>query len=156
MGLRPHCARRCREESLMNMKAMTQYGTAAFRRPAARLESKAAKSIPTEHVGKAGISELRPRIKVLLVSDDPLVLQGIKSYLQGKHPFEIVGEAASGLEVVAKTQKLKPDVMVMDIPIPIVNHLEGIRRLLQTCPDVKVLVLSVCANREVIGQIVQS
>ena len=136
---------------------MTQYGTAAFRRPAARLESKAAKCIPTEHLGKAGISELRPRIKVLLVSADPLVLEGIKSYLQGKHTVGIVGEAASDLEAVAKTQKLKPDVLVMDIPpIPIVNHLEGIRRLLQTCPDVKVLVLSVCANREVIGQIVQS
>jgi two-component system nitrate/nitrite response regulator NarL len=125
------------------------------------LEPKPAKCIPAEHLAKApGISKLKPRIKVLLASDDPFVLEGIKSCLQNKHPFkhpfEIVGEAASGLEAIAKTQKLKPDVVVMDSPVPIMNRLEGIRRLRETCPAVKVLVLTVRANKEVIGQIVQT
>ncbi len=155
------------------MKPMTQSGAAAFRRFDARsgegnldyrirtlaacegLEPKPAKCIPAEHLAKApGISKLKPRIKVLLASDDPFVLEGIKSCLQNKHPFEIVGEAASGLEATAKTQKLKPDVVVMDIPVPSMNRLEGIRRLRETCPAVKVLVLTVRANREAIRQIV--
>jgi two-component system nitrate/nitrite response regulator NarL len=121
------------------------------------LEPKPAKCIPAETLSKArGISALKPKIKVLLASDDPFVLEGIKSCLQDKHPFEIVGEAASGLEAIAKTKKLKPDVVVMDIPIPIMDRLEWIRRLRETCPAVKVLVLTVRASRQVIGQIVQS
>jgi DNA-binding NarL/FixJ family response regulator len=157
------------------MKTITQSSAAAFRRFDARsgegnleyrirtlaacdgLEPKPAKCIPAEHLAKApGISKLKLRIKVLLASDDPLVLEGIKSCLQNKHPFEIVGEAAGGLEAIAKTQKLKPDVVVMDISAQIMNRLEEIRRLRETCPAVKVLVLTVRANRELIGQIVQT
>ena len=157
------------------MKPMTQSDAAAFRRFDARsgegildyrirtlaacegLEPKPVKCIPAEHLAKApGISKLKPRIKVLLASDDPFVLEGIKSCLQNKHQFEIVGEAASGREAIAKTQKLKPDVVVMDIPVPITSWLEGIRRLRETCPAVKVLVLTVRANREALGQIVQT
>jgi two-component system nitrate/nitrite response regulator NarL len=121
------------------------------------LEPTPDKCFPSEHVAKApGISKLKPRIKVLLASDDPFVLEGIKSCLPNKHPLEIVGEATSGLEAVAKTQKLKPNVVVMDISAPIMNRLEEVRRLRDTCPAVKVLVLTVRANRELIGQIVQA
>src|SRR6266516_3365914 len=114
MRLRPHCVRRCHEESLMIMKAMTQNGTAASRRFAPRLEPKAAKCIPAEHLRKApGISEMNPRIKALLMSDDPLVLEGIKSCLRDTHQFEIVGEADGGLEAIAKPQELKPNIVIM-------------------------------------------
>jgi two-component system nitrate/nitrite response regulator NarL len=121
------------------------------------LEPTPVKCIPAEPLAKApGISKLKPRIKVLLASDDPFVLEGIKSQLQNKHPFEIVGEATSGLEAIAKTQKLKPDVVVMDISAPIMKRLEEVRRLRETCPAVKVLVLTVRANRELMDQIVQT
>jgi two-component system nitrate/nitrite response regulator NarL len=96
------------------------------------------------------------KIKVLLVDDHPFVLEGVKSWLRKHNQFEVVGEAASGKEAIQKTQELRPDVVVMDISMPIMNGLEAAPRLRETSPNAKVLMLTVHDGREFIGQIVQS
>jgi two-component system, NarL family, nitrate/nitrite response regulator NarL len=82
-------------------------------------------------------------IKVLLVDDHPFVLEGIRSCLLARNEFEIVGEASTGKEAVEKTQALAPSVVVMDISMPLMNGLDATRHLRKSCPEAKVLILTV-------------
>ncbi len=96
------------------------------------------------------------KIKVLLVDDHPFVLEGVKACLRKHDRFDVVGEAGSGKEAIQRTQELMPDVVVMDISMPIMNGLEAAPRLRETNPNTKVLMLTVHDGREFIGQIIQS
>jgi two-component system, NarL family, nitrate/nitrite response regulator NarL len=96
------------------------------------------------------------KIKVLLVDDHPFVLEGIRSYLLTLEEFEVVGEASNGKEAVEKAQALHPAVVVMDITMPVMNGLEATRFLALSCPDVKVLILSVHEKREFTSQIIEA
>ncbi len=83
-----------------------------------------------------------PRITVLLVDDHTVVRQGLRRILEDEGDIEIVGEAGSGGDAVSLTATLQPDVVVMDIAMPRTNGLEATRRIRETMPDTKVLILS--------------
>ena len=85
-----------------------------------------------------------------------MVVEGIKSSLQKQSRFVVVGEAANGLEAIQKARALKPDVVVMDISMPIMNGLEATSLLLETNPEVEVLLLPEHPDRKLVRQIVQS
>src|SRR5438552_18515592 len=90
----------------------------------------------------SAVNEIRAvesKIKVLVVDDHPLVIEGIKSSLQKQSRFVVVGEAANGLEAIQKARALKPDVVVMDISMPVMNGLEAASLLLETNPKVEVV-----------------
>jgi two-component system, NarL family, nitrate/nitrite response regulator NarL len=95
-------------------------------------------------------------ITVLLVDDHPFVLEGIRSCLQARSQFQIVGEAGNGREAIEKVRELKPNVVVMDISMPVMNGLEATRHLGKTNPEVKVLVLTMHEKREFTSQIIDS
>jgi DNA-binding NarL/FixJ family response regulator len=95
-------------------------------------------------------------IKVLLVDDHPFVLEGIRSCLLARKEFQIVGEAATGKEAVEKTQALAPSVVVMDISMPLMNGLDATRHLRKSCPEAKVLILTVHEKREFTSQIIEA
>ncbi len=101
-------------------------------------------------------SELKSKIKVLLVDDHPFVLEGIKSCLEKQKRLKIVGEATSGREAIQKTKQLKPDVVVMDVSMPMMDGLEATLRLRQANPETKVLILTMHDDRDILGQIVHS
>lgn len=82
-------------------------------------------------------------IKVLLVDDHDLVRSGIKKLLSDSHDIEIVGEAASGIEALKLVERLKPNVVLMDVNMPEMDGLEATKKIHQKYPNVKVLVLSV-------------
>jgi two-component system, NarL family, nitrate/nitrite response regulator NarL len=96
------------------------------------------------------------KIRVLLVDDHPFVLEGIRSCLQARSQFEIVGEATNGREAIEKSKELNPSVVVMDITMPVMNGLEATRHLRKTTPDAKVLVLTMHEKREFTSQIIES
>lgn len=96
------------------------------------------------------------KIKVLLVDDHPFVLEGIRSCLISSPDFEVVGEASNGKEAIEKTLALNPAVVVMDITMPIMNGLEATRQLRKSCPDARVLILTVHDKREFTSQIIES
>lgn len=82
------------------------------------------------------------RITVLLAEDHTIVREGFRKMLELEGDFEIVGEAQDGRAAVALTKKLHPDVVLMDIAMPLLNGLEATRQILKMLPDAKVLMLS--------------
>lgn len=82
-------------------------------------------------------------IKVLVIDDHPVILKGLQGMLSGLQDLEVVGEASSGPEAIAKTEELNPDVLLMDVRLPELNGLEAMRRLRETRPDLKVVFITV-------------
>jgi DNA-binding NarL/FixJ family response regulator len=81
-------------------------------------------------------------ITVLLVEDHSIVREGLRILLHLEADIKVVGEAENGREAVALAGKLGPDVIVMDIAMPLLNGLEATRRILLANPGAKVLMLS--------------
>jgi DNA-binding NarL/FixJ family response regulator len=86
------------------------------------------------------------KIKILIVDDHQMFRHGLKTLLSLQKDMEIVGEAENGMDAVSKTQKLHPDVILMDVNMPVMDGVESTRRILAEMPDMKILALSMCAD----------
>jgi len=81
-------------------------------------------------------------ITVLLVEDHTIVRAGLKALLKLEKDIEVLGGAGNGRDAVDKAKALKPDVIVMDIAMPLMNGLEATRQILHGDPDTRILILS--------------
>ena len=81
-------------------------------------------------------------IRVLIADDHAVVREGLRAVLGSESDMEVVGEAATGKEVVEQAAELRPDVILMDIQMPGINGIEATRRILEANPDVGVVVLT--------------
>ena len=81
-------------------------------------------------------------IRVLLADDHTIVRQGLKLILAAQPDFEVVGEAANGREAAELAEKLRPDIVLMDVQMPELNGIEATRRMVAANSRIKVLVLS--------------
>ena len=90
------------------------------------------------------------KIKVLIVDDHTLVRDGIRALLALVADVKVVGEAANGKEALEKVKKLAPDVVLMDLAMPIMSGLESTRRIRKRFPGTKVLALTQYEDREYI------
>ena len=82
------------------------------------------------------------RIRVLLVDDHTIVRQGLRCILATDDEIEVVGEAGDGRSAVELTERLQPDVVVMDLTLPELNGIEATRRIFKQEKDAKVLILT--------------
>jgi DNA-binding NarL/FixJ family response regulator len=82
------------------------------------------------------------RITVLLAEDHTVVREGLRALLEAEGDIEVVGEAETGRQAVELTRKLRPDVVVMDIAMPLLNGLEATRQIRKGAPGTRVLILS--------------
>lgn len=82
------------------------------------------------------------KIRLLLVDDQILVRQGLKAMLSLEPDFEIVGMAEHGEEAIAQFDVVQPDVILMDVRMPVMNGATATQILCKKAPDIKVLVLS--------------
>ena len=82
------------------------------------------------------------KITVLLAEDHVIVREGFRKMLELEDDIEVVGEASDGRQAIALARKLQPDVVIMDIAMPLLNGLEATRQLLKALPGAKVLMLS--------------
>jgi two-component system nitrate/nitrite response regulator NarL len=87
-------------------------------------------------------------ISILLVDDHTLFRSGIRSLLQRYPEFTVVGEASDGVEGIKRAKQLKPDVVLLDLNMPGMSGLETLQLLLQDCPDVAVMMLTVSEEAE--------
>lgn len=78
-------------------------------------------------------------IRILIVDDHPIVRQGLRTLLERQSDWQVVGEAADGVEALDKAHSLQPDVMVLDITMPRMHGLEVCRLLRQRTPGLEIL-----------------
>jgi DNA-binding NarL/FixJ family response regulator len=87
-------------------------------------------------------SMAQPTIRILLADDHPVVRDGLAAMLSTQPDFQVIGEAGTGAEAVAEAARLHPDVVLMDLEMPVLDGIEAIRRLRAADPAVQVVVLT--------------
>ena len=93
-------------------------------------------------------------ISVLLAEDHMIVREGLRSVLEAEGDIEIVGQAQDGREAVEMTEKLLPDVVIMDIAMPRLNGLEATRQILRIAPATRILILSAHSDDAYVEQVI--
>lgn len=93
------------------------------------------------------------RITVLLADDHTIVRQGLRKLLEIESDIEVIGEAKNGREAVSLAKTLSPDVVLLDIAMPLLNGLEALRQIHKAVPASKVLILSAHRDDAYIDQV---
>ena len=83
------------------------------------------------------------KTRILIVDDHPVALSGIRTIFESKEDIEIIGDASDGYEAIAKSNSLKPDIIVMDISMPKLSGIKATREILKNQPDIKIIALSI-------------
>jgi DNA-binding NarL/FixJ family response regulator len=96
------------------------------------------------------------KIKVLLADDHTVVRQGLRVLLEAEPDITIVGEAETGRQAVRQTLELLPDVVVMDVAMPVLNGLEAMRQIIKAAPASRVLILSSYSDDEYVYQVTEA
>jgi two-component system response regulator NreC len=97
-------------------------------------------------------SSLQKKITVLVCDDHALFREGVKTILNSQPDIEVVGEAADGKEGVEQAIRLYPDVVLMDISMPVLKGFEAVRRIKKARPDIKILILTVYDDEDMVAR----
>lgn len=89
-------------------------------------------------------------IKVLVVDDHPVVREGLAAMLGSRPGLAVVGEAADGQQALDMVRRLRPDVVLMDLRLPVMDGVEATGRIVRECPGSRVLVLTTFDQDEMI------
>lgn len=95
-------------------------------------------------------------IRILITDDHQLFREGIANLLSASPQIEIVDQAENGQEAIEKAKKLKPDIVIMDLNLPVINGVDATRILHQELPKTKVLVLSMNAEKSYIKEALEA
>ena len=95
-------------------------------------------------------------LRIVLGDDHTLVRQGLRKILEEKREWEVVAEAGDGREAVRQVLALRPDVVVLDIGMPLLNGIESTRQIVRRHPEIRVLILSMHADEAYITQALQA
>ncbi len=96
------------------------------------------------------------KIRIILADDHPLIRTALRQLLQREPDLEVVGEAGDGSEAVELAQRLKPDLVIMDLSMPVMSGVEATKRIKISNPSTLVLVLTVHTDIETIYSILQA
>ena len=95
-------------------------------------------------------------IRLLLVDDQELIRRGLTALLTTDQKLEVVGEAGNGQEAVTLVAQLQPDVVLMDVRMPVTDGVAGTRQICQQFPTTKVLMLTTFDDQEYVAQALQA
>jgi two-component system response regulator NreC len=95
-------------------------------------------------------------ISIVVADDHSIVRNGLKALLNHEVNFKIIGEAANGLEAVEITERLKPDIAILDIMMPEISGLEVTARLKKSCPRTGIIILSMYSHEAYIYEALRS
>ncbi len=96
------------------------------------------------------------KVKVIIADDHPLIRQGIRNVLQLEPALKVIAETTNGKETVAMAKKLLPDVILMDINMPLLNGMEATKIIKRDLPQVKIIALTIHDEEEYIYEMVRS
>jgi two-component system response regulator NreC len=96
------------------------------------------------------------KIRVLLAEDHKVMLEGLRMVVNSQPDMEVVGEADNGREAVALTQKLRPDLLVMDLSMPELNGLKATETLKKLRPDIRILIFTRHTDSSHVQQLLRS
>lgn len=107
-----------------------------------------------EATSKSGSN--RSKTRIMLADDHPLLRQALRDVLEKQPDFEVIAEASDGEEAVKLATEMLPDVVIMDISMPILNGLEATKQIKASNPSIAVLVLTVHSDSEHILSILRA
>jgi two-component system, NarL family, response regulator NreC len=96
------------------------------------------------------------KLRIVLGDDHTLMRQGLRKILEERREWEVVAEAGDGREAVRQAIALRPDVMVLDIGMPLLNGIESTRQIVRRHPEIRVLILSMHSDEAYITQALQA
>jgi len=95
-------------------------------------------------------------LRILIADDHSVVRAGLRALLESRPGWEVVAEASDGREAVEKASKLKPDVAVLDIGMPLLNGVEATRRIRSSAPATEILILTMHESDDLVQQVVSA
>jgi two-component system response regulator NreC len=95
-------------------------------------------------------------LRILLADDHTLVRQGLRKVLEERPDWEVVAEAGDGREAVRQAERIKPDVAILDVAMPLLNGIEATRQIVRRVPSTRILVLSMHADEAYVAQTLQA
>ncbi|MEP6605307.1 MAG: response regulator transcription factor [Nitrosospira sp.] len=95
-------------------------------------------------------------VRVLIAEDHPVVRRGLCSLLTASGNFTIVGEARNGREAVQMARSVRPDVILMDLAMPLLNGLQATRQIIESDPSAKILIISAHSDDVYVDNMIES
>jgi DNA-binding NarL/FixJ family response regulator len=95
------------------------------------------------------------KLRILVADDHALMRRGVKTLLHTHAGWEVCGEAHTGREAVAKAEKLRPDIVILDISMPDLNGVDAAKRIRKVSPDTELLILSIHYSEQLIREILK-
>ncbi len=96
---------------------------------------------------------MKKKIRILIADDHDIVRRGLRPLIEGEWGWEVCGEAAEGRETLALAEKLKPDVVVLDVGMPELNGVDATRQIKRALPETEVLAFTGTDSEDVVHQL---
>jgi two-component system, NarL family, nitrate/nitrite response regulator NarL len=94
------------------------------------------------------MDETQQSVRILVADDHPIFRDGLRKLLEAEQDFHVIGEASDGGEAIEMAQRLKPDVLLLDLAMPRVPGLEAVRELRNSVETIKIILLTAAIDRE--------
>src|SRR5512146_826328 len=95
-------------------------------------------------------------LRILIADDHGVIRGGLRALLAAFSDITVVGEASDGGEAIAKTMELKPDILLMDLSMPNIGGIEATRQLLQSMPNLRILILTVHEDESLLKEAIRA
>jgi DNA-binding NarL/FixJ family response regulator len=95
-------------------------------------------------------------LRILIADDHTVVRAGLRALLESRAGWEVCAEAADGRDAVEKTTKFKPDVVILDIGMPLLNGVEAARQIHKSSPTSEILILTMHESDDLVQQVVEA
>ncbi len=96
---------------------------------------------------------MKMALRILIVDDHEISRRGVRQLLEGHPRWEVIDEAATGKEAVAKATELKPDVVILDITMPELSGLAAARQIVKTLPQAEILILTMHESEHMVREV---
>jgi DNA-binding NarL/FixJ family response regulator len=98
------------------------------------------------------IKDFGRKVRILIADDHPVIRRVVRSTLQQQPHFEVCGEVENGLEAIEEAKKLKPDVVVLNVSMPLLNGFEAAREIKKTLPESAIVILTQNADKRFVEE----